>query len=176
MEQKQHFLITRFNVKVNYDSARKGIDMDWLSHRFDLFEKFCYPSVYAQTNSNFQWIVYFDSETPEVFKEKIHKFQDWKAFLPIYISTEFSDQINCKIIASFIREDTKYLITTRMDNDDAISSNFIQLIQENFEGQEFEFLSFPNGLVLSAGRLYSLRYVNNPFISLVERIKPELIK
>jgi hypothetical protein len=175
MEQKQHFLITRFNVKVNYDSARKGIDMDWLSHRFDLFEKFCYPSVYAQTNSNFQWIVYFDSETPEVFKEKIHKFQDWKAFLPIYISTEFSDQINCKIIASFIREDTKYLITTRMDNDDAISSNFIQLIQENFEGQEFEFLSFPNGLVLSAGRLYSLRYVNNPFISLVERIKPELM-
>jgi hypothetical protein len=172
MKKIQHFLLTRFNVKVNYDSAGTGTDPDWLLHRFELFERFCYPSVHAQTNLNFQWLVYFDNETPSVFKERIHRLEKWENFLPIYINTEFSDQINREIVFGFIREDTEYLITTRMDNDDAVSKNFIQLIQDNFEEKEFEFLSFVNGYVLNAGRLYSFRYTNNPFISLGESIKP----
>jgi Putative rhamnosyl transferase len=176
MRKIQHFLLTRFNVRVNYDSVRTGIDSAWLSHRFDLFERFCYPSVRAQSNSNFQWLVYFDSETPMVFKERIDQFAKWENFLPIYVDIEFSDQINREIVSGFIHEDTEYLITTRMDNDDAICKNFIQLIQDNFEEKEFEFLSFLNGYVLDAGRLYLFKYVNNPFTSLIERIQSSSTK
>jgi hypothetical protein len=172
MTKIQHFLLTRFNVKVNYDSARTGLDPTWLSHRFDLFERFCYPSVYAQTNSDFRWLVYFDSETPQVFKQKIDRCAEWENFIPIYLETEFSDQINQEKISTLIHKKTEYLITTRIDNDDAVSKNFIQSIRDNFEEREFEFISFVNGYVLDSGKLYSFKYVNNPFTSLVERIKP----
>jgi hypothetical protein len=175
MNNTQHFLLTRFNVRVNYDSARTGINSDWLSHRFNLFERFCYPSVRAQTNSNFQWLVYFDSETPEPFKERISQFTEWKNFLPIYVDTEFSDQLNREIVSDLIHKETSYLITTRMDNDDAVCKNFIHLIQENSEETEFKFISFVNGYVLDTARLYSFSYLNNPFISLVERINPSCL-
>jgi hypothetical protein len=171
MTKIQHFLLTRFNVKVNYNSAKTGIDPAWLSHRFDLFERFCYPSVHAQTSSDFQWLVYFDSETPQVFKEKIDRYAEWENFIPIYLETEFSDQINQEKIFALIKEKTEYLITTRMDNDDAVCKFFIQSIRDNFEEREFEFISFVNGYVLDSGKLYSFKYLNNPFTSLVERIK-----
>jgi Putative rhamnosyl transferase len=171
MKKIQHFLLTRFNVRVNYDSERTGIEPTWLSHRFDLFERFCYPSVRAQTNLDFQWLVYFDSETPPIFKERIDRYAEWENFIPIYLETEFSDQINQENVFGLIKKKTKYLITTRMDNDDAVCKNFIQSIQENFEEKEFEFISFINGYVLETGKLYSFKYINNPFTSLVERIK-----
>jgi hypothetical protein len=170
MNENQHFLLTRFNVRVNYDSKRSGINPDWLSHRFDLFERFCYPSVRAQTNSNFKWLVYFDSDTPAFFKEKISQYAKWKNFFPIYIDAEFCDQLNREVVSRFVEEQTEYLITTRIDNDDAVCKNFIQLIQDHSEKKEFEFLSFLNGYVLDTGKLYSFKYVNNPFISLVEKI------
>jgi Putative rhamnosyl transferase len=173
MKKNQHFLLTRFNVRVNYDSARTGIDLTWLSHRFDLFERFCYPSVRAQTNLDFQWLVYFDIETPSVFKERIARYASWENFSPIYLDTEFSDQINQEKVFSLIQEKTEYLITTRLDNDDAVCVSFIQDIQDSFEAKEFEFISFVNGYVLDTGKLYSFKYVNNPFMSLVERIKPK---
>jgi Putative rhamnosyl transferase len=171
MKKIQHFLLTRFNVRVNYDSARTGIDPTWLLHRFDLFERFCYPSVRAQTNLDFQWLVYFDSDTPPVFKERIEQYAEWENFYSIYLETEFSDQINQEKVSALIQEKTEYLITTRMDNDDAVCRSFIQNIQDSFEEKEFEFISFVNGYVLDAGKLYSFKYVSNPFTSLVERIK-----
>jgi hypothetical protein len=172
MKKSQHFLLTRFNVRVNYDSARTGIDPTWLSHRFDLFERFCYPSVRAQTNLDFQWLVYFDSETPIEFKKKIEQYAEWENFSPIYLDTEFSDKINQEKVSELIQETTKYLITTRLDNDDAVCKRFIQSIQDCFEEKEFEFISFVNGYILDTGKLYSFKYINNPFTSLVERINP----
>jgi hypothetical protein len=171
MKRIQHFLLTRFNVRVNYDLAKTGVNPVWLSHRFKLFEQFCYPSVRAQTNLDFQWLVYFDSETPSAFKERIAQYAEWKNFLPIYIDTAFTDQINREKVSSLIHEKTEYLITTRMDNDDAVCESFIQEIQDGFEEKEFEFISFVNGFILNAGKLYSFKYVNNPFTSLVERIR-----
>jgi hypothetical protein len=175
MKRIQHFLLTRFNVRVNYDLARTGVDPIWLSHRFKLFERFCYPSVRSQTNLDFQWLVYFDSETPPIFKERIDRYAEWENFLPIYLDTEFTDQINREKVSELIQEKTEYLITTRMDNDDAVCKNFIQYIQDGFEEREFEFLSFVNGYVLHDVKLYSFKYTNNPFTSLIERIKPASI-
>ncbi|HEY9825634.1 MAG TPA: glycosyltransferase [Stenomitos sp.] len=170
MKNVQHFLLTRFNVRVNYSVERIGINPDWLFHRFKLFEQYCYPSVLAQTNSDFKWLVYFDADTPQSFKEKISNYAKWENFLPIYLDTEFSDQINQKIIADLVSQETDYVITTRMDNDDAISKDFIAMIQANIQENDYEFISFENGYVLNGERLYAFKYLNNPFMSLVERV------
>jgi hypothetical protein len=61
-----------------------------------------------------------------------------------------------------------HLITSRLDNDDAICRTFVESVQARFHRQGFEFLNFTNGYVWSGGRVWSARHVSNPFISLVE--------
>jgi hypothetical protein len=70
----KHFLLTRFNVKTKWKTTKNGeetLTEKWLSHRFDLFEKFCYPSVRNQKNQGFRWLVFFDINTPTPYKERI---------------------------------------------------------------------------------------------------------
>jgi len=49
----RHVMITRFNVMfrdlAHTRAAGKGLDAAWLAERFDLFERYCLPSVLAQT-------------------------------------------------------------------------------------------------------------------------------
>jgi hypothetical protein len=71
MSTFNHFILTRFNVKVSFAEPGAGLEPAWLLHRFELFDHFCYPSVRGQSNLNFKWLVLFDSNTPDSFKEKI---------------------------------------------------------------------------------------------------------
>lgn len=169
MKEFQHFIITRFNVKVDFGSTT-GLDPDWLEHRFDLFERFCYPSVRSQSNQNFKWLVYFDAETPEPFKSKILSYASWQNFIPVFLSEKFTDEVNRSIILRYLDSQPDFLITTRLDNDDAICRSFTGMIQSHFARQEMQFITLPNGYVWQDGRLYAFQYLSNPFLSLVERI------
>ncbi len=172
MKKFEHFIITSFNVRRSIKNNTKILETDWLSYRFKLFDKFCYPSVRAQTNQNFKWLVYFDPQTPKKFKEKAHEYSKWNNFIPIY-SDVWEPKIIRKIILNNLSDDVEYLITTNIDSDDAIAKDFVSNIQKEFEHQEFEFISFPSGHILditNKGKLYSFKYLNNPFISLIEKI------
>lgn len=126
-----HLLLTRFNVKCN--ATGLGLDQAWLNHRFELFDQFCYPSVYSQSNQHFKWLVFFDTETPEFFKEKVNKFSHWENFIPVYTDLIFKDDGNFpeelrKKITRYINPESEYLITTRIDNDDVICKQYIAMI------------------------------------------------
>jgi len=165
MEYFQHFILTQFNVSINSILP----DRDWHDQRFQLFEKFCYPSVYGQSDQNFKWLVFFDSKTPEFFKEKVKKYSNWENFIPEYVGND--DQENFKkIIKAKISDKTEYLITTRIDNDDAIFKDFVKVVQKNFNKQEFEFINFSYGYVWHKGKIYLYKDDCNPFISLIEKV------
>lgn len=56
MKSFEHLIITRFNLNLY---ARDKHDAPtrterWLEHRFEIFERYCLPSVAAQTNLEFQ--------------------------------------------------------------------------------------------------------------------------
>lgn len=58
MKSFEHLIITRFNLNLY---ARDKHDAPtrterWLEHRFEIFERYCLPSVAAQTNPNFRWL------------------------------------------------------------------------------------------------------------------------
>ncbi len=67
---------------------------------------------------------------------------------------------------------TTHLITTNLDNDDAIHARFVEHIQNEFTGQRREFLNFTNGFLFDTIRelLYVRRHRSNPFVSLVENL------
>ena len=47
----------------------------WLEHRFEVFERYCLPSVAAQTSGNFTWLCLFDAATPESCRRRIEGYK-----------------------------------------------------------------------------------------------------
>ncbi len=168
MDEFSHFILTRFNIRGMHGSSPPGLD--WLSHRFDLFERFCFPSVSGQTNLDFKWLVFFDVDTPPAFKEKVESYAQWDRFIPIYVGDSLDKQ---RVIRENMSLGSKYVITTRLDNDDAVGIEFIETIQGAFSGQRFEFINLTNGYVLNLNkdRLYKYVHFSNQFTSLIESVE-----
>lgn len=179
----KHFLITRFNLKKEdwkTNKKNKAILTDeWHRNRFKLFTDYCFPSVTSQTNKNFDWIVFFDTSTPEEFRNIVSSLKnDLPNFIPIYIDgmTQFLPSIK-EYIKDFKEE---FIITTGIDNDDCISQHFIEEIQKRFNNQEFMALDFVDGYTIqtqSEIKIGKKLHQYNPFISLFERNKnPKTIR
>ena len=164
MSNFTHVLITRFNIYIpNWDlvdkHGRETRSKEWMEHRFELFNKYCVPSVAAQTCDNFKWVILVDQHTPQEYIHRIGRgvlltgnfwLRDLQKFL----------ENNCK---------TRHLITTRLDNDDVLAPWAIQQIQDSFTNQRFTFLDLPSGYRLKDGILHKHQEACNPFLSLVER-------
>jgi Putative rhamnosyl transferase len=177
MENFNHLFLTKFNVR-SFPEIRSGCDSAWLENRFGLFDRYCFPSVSQQSNQNFRWVVFFDIDTPNEFKLKIKQYSlQWSNFIPVYLNFplpygSFSDEAR-KIVQDLINKDCKYLITTWLDNDDAIHKDYVQMIQNEFAEQECETINFVFGYQLSSNKLYFDFEMANHFISLVEKYVPE---
>lgn len=178
MNTFEHIVITRFNVRLHDGrSNNKGNDPDWLAARFKLFDTFCYPSVLSQTNHVFKWIVLFDDRTPERFRERALSYAKWKNYIPEFVNFALHEEAGCppgliSIIEKHVSSDCQFLITTRIDNDDAVCKDFIQTIQNQFHSQDAEAIVFPFGYQLYQGNLYADYSMGNHFISLIEKFQP----
>ena len=170
-----HFIITRFNLKNNDWNVDKNnnviCDDDWLNFRFDIFEKTCFNSIKNQSNLNFKWLVYFDIETPNNYKKRIESLNnDFPQFKPIY---KESNQVFLNDLSKDIKGFTnkEYIITTRIDNDDAFHYKAIEKIQEQFNYQDSIIINLPWIVCfdLLNKKMSKHFYVSNPFISLIEK-------
>src|SRR5262245_42651568 len=137
MSDFEHVVITRFNVRLDNSGDGKGTNPDWLLERFKLFETFCYPSLLAQTNQKFKWLVLFDEKTPEPFRAKALSLSNWKNYLPEFVDFSLHEETGCPpgliaLIGKHVDRRSKFLITTRIDNDDAVSTRFVELVQNHF--------------------------------------------
>jgi hypothetical protein len=167
-----HFILTVFNVRVDY-GGKKPPDRAWLDHRFHLFETFCYPSVHAQTCQDFTWLVLFDAATPPEYRRRIEKCQEWDRFTPVFVdevmSIEAFARMRDRLIGDRAGTPTT-LITTQLDNDDALHRRYIENIRREVREDTFEFINATNGFLLDyeRNRLYKKRDFSNPFYSLIE--------
>lgn len=181
----KHFVITRFNVVYNLNVFRKDKQGnstqtdEWLAARFDLFEKFCFPSVINQTNLNFYWLVLFSINTDEKYKKRIAAYSyTFKNFVPVYLNDGEDEEWEVNLdkvraeISKYLESSDHYVITSRIDNDDAFHKNMIQFVQNEFAGQDDLFLSFDEGLQYDMEHKLLSRIVfpGNAFISRIEKI------
>lgn len=173
----KHYLITRFNLKnKNWDVTKNNetlLTREWMAHRIELFRNFCLPSVANQTNTNFEWLLFFDTTTDTDFKTEIEAlikpFPHFKAF---YI--DGMDAFHSSI-KTYITKDSKanpYIITSRIDNDDCIHKDYISTIQKQFKSQDFMAIDILKGYSLQVSpdiMLGKKEHIFNPFISLIEK-------
>jgi len=171
MNRIDHFILTRFNVKVAYADLGTRLDPAWLRHRFELFDRFCYPSVCGQSNQNFRWLVLFDSDTPPIFKEKVKDYSKWNNFIPVYMTASNGERrkITREVIMGYMADGVERIITTRLDNDDAIHRDFVQTLHDSVHDNTVEFINFTYGYVWHQSKIYLTAQASNPFISLVEK-------
>jgi hypothetical protein len=175
----RHFIITRFNLRTDvFSTTREGghtLTDPWYSHRFELFQDICCRSVMNQKNKSFKWLVCFDTTTPEKWLPVVKKIEmDIPMFRTIFCDG-WNDQVN--VVRSFIADtldaSTTHIITTLLDNDDAISDSFTEEIGNAFKNpREKTIVDCINGYMFEIEPRKVLRKATNirygSFLSIIE--------
>lgn len=162
MTEFDHFVITRFNVRINERASD-----EWLRHRLGYFEKVCCESIRSQTVQGFEWLVYFDAERDQWFEDEVNRLAAG-LFTPVWVVGKFSPEDCAANVAA--RTDRPWVITTRVDNDDALAREFVERVQSAFKA-EAEFINFTTGLQLTDdGKVFHRSDPSNAFISLIEPV------
>ena len=159
----KHFVFTRWN-KISeevdvYNHPEIKNPFEWNLDRQKKFEKYCLPTMMNQTCKDFTWLLSFSVRTP---LEIIRKYRD----LP-----------NVKVIFSYPATYVKslkiddWLCTSRLDNDDAVSLDYIESIQSEFHEIEevIDFDGYQHDT--KTNKWYHSPYGNphSPFISFFEK-------
>lgn len=179
----QHFILTRFNLLLwKKDKSGNPVRSNkWLEHRFDLFERYCLPSICGQICKDFGWIVLFDSTTPTHYKEKIADYKKkCPQLIPVFVEPEqgryFADIFRREVIK---RQSAKRVITTYLDNDDALNVRFVEDIQKRALAlNDGTFINYTHGYQFYTDYNYMMKVCNrrNHFMSVVETGNPTLLK
>lgn len=163
-----HFVLTRFNTSldVEIDGSRyvsRHSDEEWLRERVNLFETWTLPSVRQQTAAGkFRWLLLLDQNSPEWLRTRAATWTPAEpCYLPDALPAAIMDAINARGI------DGKWLVTTRLDSDDAVAPAFVETIQKAFQPQK-EAINLTNGLAYAVERVGRSVQGCNPFLTLVE--------
>jgi len=196
----KHILMTRFNIYTKYsvsdgvfDESGEDIiyesDEEYLTYRFNLFEKYTLPSVSAQKNVDFVWFVFFSDRLPTAFKDRVDMISKQNSvFRPIYLSRQnsfYEEKFN-KIVHTILTDEGiiekgEILISTRIDNDDAIADDYLYHIEQTCLESKREYpyaIFFENGVQLDLNRGMVCKHIywtsaKNHFFSIVNAFSME---
>lgn len=175
-EKSSTFILTRFNLNL-YSKNKVNDDVrteEWLCDRFSLFDKYCFPSVTGQSESDFIWLCCFDDKTPQKFLHRIGKYKEkCRQFLPLFFNeTETVNHTSVLLgLIKVLKDNTRYLTTIRLDNDDALNRDFVCQVNSFREKQKQKnvIYSFPSGLQYfeNYGIATKIIYPENHFLALI---------
>lgn len=193
-----HCIITRFSYRFKKDSPIEPLLSEKrLDERIRLFKQYCFPSIINQSNPKFYWIIIVDPALPMKYREQlenlINEYKDSELYSKkgprdIWLHTWDWDhnvlgQIDW-ILQYFVADwnhkqelledpsewkNPKYLITTRLDDDDSLVYNFTNIIKSHLTRvpkiNDFRYLSFCNGYHFYSTKK-TLRLTKVPMIAL----------
>ncbi|UKB84305.1 putative rhamnosyl transferase [Chryseobacterium sp. MEBOG06] len=181
MSQFVHVIMTRFNVPTKgWNETRSGfkpLTEEWLDDRFKLFRTYVLPSYKNQTNQNYVWLTFFDTNTSDKFRKIIKEIEtEYPIFKAVFV--EDFDVMKTKaveVIPQFFTPDTKFVITSELDNDDMLHQDYIKTVQEHFKPIHDLVIDLRRGyqLTMLPGRKAVVNVYNavvNPFVSLAESV------
>ena len=166
MATVDHVLLTRFNLpSVGRESVIRAQD-GWLRERIELFLRYTVPSVEAQTAS-VRWLVYLDPASPGWLLQRIGPAVARGAFTPVFCETVSTERLaaDARGLTGARRE---ILLTTNLDNDDAIARDFAERLQAMAVAGERRALYLADGLIRRGDEVYLRRDRDNAFASVAE--------
>jgi hypothetical protein len=119
-----HVLLTRFSAVMAPEAEPAG--EEWLRYRLAFFDQVTYASVVSQTTRDFQWLVLFDDRCSAEFRADIEYLAE-DVFTPVWTHETFRRDSFAEPVAAVTH--APYLITTRIDSDDAMAVDFMETVQ-----------------------------------------------
>lgn len=164
MKAADFVLLTRFNLPSPGVQSLIRAKEGWLRERAELFETYCLPSVAAQTSVSFTWLVYLDPESPAWLFERMAEHQQNGILHTVYRESVSEAELVADI-RRIVGTAKQYLVTTNLDNDDAVAIDFIARLQATEIASTPVALYVTNGLIRSGSTLYRHHYPRNAFNS-----------
>ncbi len=162
-----HFLLTRFNLPTGGVEARIRASESWLTNRWSLFERYCAPSVIAQSTQDFTWVIYFDPESPDWLKRAIEPYVERGLFIPRFRAEVPTPVLVSDLQALAVNRDGMVL-TTNIDNDDGVAVDFVRRLQAAVDFTDRRAVYVANGLIVHGNRVYLRHDPANAFCSVAE--------
>jgi hypothetical protein len=162
-----HFVLTRFNLPSRGPESLIRAKPDWLRNRVELFRRYTVPSVLAQDTQDFNWIIYFDLESPPWLMDQIDADRAAGTYIPI-----FTESVDRQRLLADLRLHTpgtaRRLITTNLDNDDGLAVTFLRRVQAADPGTGRHAIYLADGLIKSGSDLFARTDRHNAFCSVAE--------
>lgn len=177
MNTYTHIITTRFNVPTeSWTTTRTGhkaLSEEWLRDRFEIFGKYCFPSFKNQSEKNFIWLVFFDEQTNDFYREKIKVFKkEFSNFTPVFVK-------DFPAMAAFVEDfaqsqNTDFIISADIDNDDMLHRDYVKTVQQYFQPRHDFVIDLRIGLQLAIlpgnkATVSEAYMAGSPFVSLVEK-------
>lgn len=157
-------ILTRFNLPSTGAESVVRSDATWLRDRVELFERYCLPSVTAQTDSRFTWLIYFDPASPAWLRRRIREHADAGFYAPVFRETVSIDDLLGDISARVGRRSDE-LVTTNLDNDDGLANDFVARLRAQPKPNRTTAYFVTKGLIKSTTGVYLRQDRHNAFPS-----------
>ncbi|RAN76508.1 hypothetical protein B5P43_23205 [Bacillus sp. SRB_336] len=162
-----HFLLTRFNLPSSGPESLIRSSPEWLRNRVGLFRRYTIPSVLAQGSGRCEWIIYFDPESPDWLKSQISADAAAGTYTPIFAESVDRARLLADL-RSHAPAGSRRVITTNLDNDDGLASDFIERIQTADPGGGRHAIYLADGLIKSGTEVFVRTDKHNAFCSVAE--------
>lgn len=158
----KHFIIIRSGVC----GSGKSFEDEYFSIRANLFEMYTIKSILAQTNREF-FLIVVTSGLPEFSLHRLRcmlKNVENSAIVKTKTTLSNNRFLYCKEnyltqIPDGIFEESEFVITTRIDDDDMMHPDAVDVIQSYVTDEyDYKFIAFKNGLILQHGVFYKYDY------------------
>ena len=165
----RHILLTRYKIKSKFgaNAGMDPLDPEWLEYRERLFLRFCAPSIERQTARDFEWVLLVNPATPERFLAPLGK----------HARLVHADSVRHAITQLDIQNDGRLLLTSRIDNDDAVLPEYIAMARAaalRYRQGPRWVVSFTHGVRVEVETMQAcaIHRVRSPFLTCVETVPP----
>lgn len=125
----RHFVITRFLCNSKMNLGDRVFDKDMIENGVRLLTTYLLPSLKAQSNMNFEWIILVHKNTSREYLKPLYEID---APFPIRIVDVIDDDFApMHDIVKDAADSCDWLITSRIDYDDMIYTNAVRDIQDS---------------------------------------------
>lgn len=164
-----HLILTRFAIRTPFTPLAKGphpaLSEGWVAQRFEIFKRYCSGSLQSQTRPDFKHLVFVHPEFSPAWTARISALDE---------RIEVIETDDCSNLPRY--QVRGALVTTRLDSDDGLAVNAVEVIQSWAEHQtdSASMLSLCKGYKLEAasGNVYE-NGIGDLFLSLMERRSPK---
>lgn len=141
----KHFVFTNFGVGIK--------DFEWIAYRMELLLNITAKSLSNQVRDNFCWYIFLDKDIPYIHKRKLLDFSFNSKRIKINIcevDSYYSIKDEIKKIISNNCNVNDFILTSRIDDDDALNINAFDFIYKNAlkcveEKKELALISLTSG-------------------------------